>query len=300
MTIECRCPYCGGLCGFPAQHRGRRARCSRCDGRFIVPDRSGQTPEKAKEEQGCPQEGFYYSALVLNWKAFVKPENVISIVFFASMVSLQYFFGWADMSAVLPGFVLNMPIGTITMILTWGALLWYYQESLMQMTAGESQLPALELDAGFAFLGNVFKSFYAFILSFALAVLPFTLISVLLEAAKINIPFFGIVLLIGGLYLFPMLLLTLSSAPDVLSILRLWSLIRPIVRAPLAYLFTAAVTAAALLALAGSIYAGLELKDAGQIPWFYLLGCLAVQVFMVFAMRTVGLFYQHYECWFGW
>ncbi len=300
MTIECRCPYCGGLCGFHSEHSGRRARCSRCDGRFIVPQESGQIPAKVEEIEGSPQEGFYRSALILNWKVFGKPHSTVSIVFFASMVCLQYFFGWGDMSAVLPGFVLNMPIGTITMVLTWGALFWYYTECVLQMTAGESELPELELDAGFAFLGNVFRSIYYFLVSLILAALPFTLISVLFEWVGLEISFFNWIILVGGLYLFPMMFLTLQASPDLLYILRVNNILRPILRAPAAYLFTAVVTTLALLGLMGSVYVGLELKDAGGVPWFYLLGCLAVQVFMVFAMRTLGLFYQHYACYFGW
>lgn len=299
MSIICRCPHCQNLCAFKDEHVGRRATCGKCQNKFIVPEQN-QTPEKVAADAGKPVEGFYTSVFIYNWNVFLRPENAPSLVFLIAMVFFQYFAGWSDTSFSLPGFAVNLPVGWITMILTWGSLFWYYIETVHQMTVGEESLPELDLGSGFSFIWTVIRSIYFFMVSLVLAELPFVLAGTLMEQAGLTFPGMHIALSLAGLYLFPMVLLTLSSADNFLWVFRIDALVIPIVRAPAAYTLTSLMACSAVIGLYGMMLWGMSLKDNGEVPWYYLFVSVTLQVYMIFAMRTVGLFYRHYRCWFKW
>jgi hypothetical protein len=104
-------------------------------------------------------------------------------------------------------------------------------------------------------------------------------------------------LMFGGLFLFPVAILTVAVGKDLMMLRPDYFLI-PIFRAFGPYLVTAVLLGAAVVV---QIYAK---QYSGQFSAAaiggYLLLNLAVQVIALIAMRSIGLFFRHYSCLLPW
>jgi len=301
MTITFHCPHCGGLCAFDEKHAGRRARCTSCQQRFIIPSESGAEAQKLEPVKGEPVGGFYREAFVRSWNIFVKPSSVTGLVFVAAAVTFKFFLRDADYSFSAPGgYVVHLPVGWIVTITAWGCLCWYYMEIMQWAAFDMDELPEVDMGTGFEFLWNVFKSIYLFIVALIVAELPFVVIVAILRKMGIDWPGLFQVLVLAGLVSFPMMILTLSTGPQLWLVFRLDYIWVPIVKASRPYAVTAG-----LVVLAGVLQwltvAYSELSGSNKfIVGLHLAANLGAQVVVIIAMRAIGLFYRHYSCYFPW
>ena len=94
MTIEFNCPNCDSIIGFAEQHAGKRAQCTTCGQRFVIPSKNYEKAQKIKppkEEKGEPIPGFYRAVFIDNWKIFFNPKNITGFFFILTMVVFKFF-----------------------------------------------------------------------------------------------------------------------------------------------------------------------------------------------------------------
>ncbi len=301
MTIAFKCPKCDRLCAFADNHAGRRARCTNCQQRFIIPSQSGAEVQKAEPVRGEPVGGFYREVFVRSWKLFVKPSSATGLVFVAAAVTFKFFLRDADYSfGVSGGYVVHLPVGWIVTITAWGCLFWYYMEIIQGAAFDMDELPEVDIGAGFEFLWNIFKSIYLFIVAVIVAELPFVVIVAILRKMGVEWPGLFQVLMLAGLLSFPMVILTLTTGPQLWMVFRLDYIWVPIVKAFRPYAVTAGlVVLGGVLQWVTVDYNQLA-AESKTVVSLHLAGHLGAQIVVIIAMRTIGLFYRHYSCYFSW
>ncbi len=301
MAITFQCPHCGNLCAFEAKYVGRRARCTKCMQRFIIPSGNNAPVEKVLEKPGVPISGFYRSVFIGSRKVLWGRDNILVAVFIIAMVTFKFFIGHFNFSFLVPGFAVNIPIDWITIIICWGGLFWFYMAVVESAALGFDELPDIEMGEGLAWIVTIIKSNYLFIVALILAELPFMVaITVLREKFGVDWAWLRHGLLLAGFFFFPMILLTISSAEQLWMVFRPDYIVVPICRAFRAYLVcTGLVGVAVVMQLVTVEYGALEDARWWLVAAHLLFDILAVIV-AVLAMRSVGLFYRHYSCYFRW
>jgi DNA-directed RNA polymerase subunit RPC12/RpoP len=109
MTVEFNCPHCGALIAFDSRHAGRRAKCLRCEQKFLIPAQSFEKAEKIAPEpkpKEDPIPGFYRAVLVDSWKVFFHPQSVTPLAFVIAVVGFKFFLA---PGGVLPELCLGIP-----------------------------------------------------------------------------------------------------------------------------------------------------------------------------------------------
>ena len=297
MTIKFDCPNCDAVIGFADKHRGKRAHCARCGQHFIIPSESDTTAEKVKpsEEKSDPIPGFYRAALIDSWKLFVKARNATGLIFVMAAVSFKFFTGHTDYSCTMYGFRFQAPTGLIITLTAWGCLFWYYMEIIHSTAIDYDELPDVNMGDIFGFIWNVIKSLFVF---------SFTLIAVLLPC----IVYIGIakeqgvisqVLAMIGLFVFPMAILIISISGDTTIVLRVDYILKPIAKAFWPYLIVVALFVVVWELQLRTIEYGQLLGRGPLVVGFHLLTNFAVQMLVLVAMRSIGLFYRHYSRFFS-
>lgn len=302
MTIKFYCPNCNAIIAFDSKHIGKRARCLKCGQLLIIPQRSDETPKKIKalpEPKGDPVPGFYYAVFIDSWKIFFDPRNATSILFVITVVSFKFFLAIACC------------MNYISFVVIWGWLLAFYLNIIYETAFEINYLPQIQLSSG-DFLGltalawYVLKPFLIFLYTMFIVQLPFIIALAMLAdkgltyenmwEAQTGLHLLLQALLIFGLFLFPMAILTTAVGKD-LTLLRPDYILIPIFKAPVSYLvIVALLVAAALLENQTTQFEGAPLaKTAAD-----LVLNIAVQVVAIIAMRSIGLFYRHYSCYFKW
>ncbi|MHC4482346.1 MAG: hypothetical protein ACYSW4_02235 [Planctomycetota bacterium] len=298
MTIKFDCPNCYALIAFDDKHRGKRARCLTCGQILVIPSKDGETPQIIEPviEKAEPLPGFYRAVFVDCWKLFIDPENVTSLVFVAAVVCFKFFLARAICCC-----------GHITFFIVWGWLFGFYLNIIYESAFGIDKLPEIYLGTGITFLWYIVKPFLIFSLTMAAVLLPFFITLSLLHNRGLtydNIwqPGIGLhsilqILFVLGLFVFPVAVLTVAVGRDV-TLLRPDYLFAPIRRAFIPYL-----TAVVLLVAFGVIEMQTSQYDS-QLPLTITAGRLTlnllVQIIAIIAMRSIGLFYRHYNCHFSW
>ena len=167
-------------------------------------------------------------------------------------------------------------------------------------------MPQIEVGTSITFLWYVLAPFLTFGFTLFLVELPFIAVLGLAQSHGVTLgdvwsgdtPLHLLlrVLLIAGLSVFPAAILTTAVGKDFF-LLRPDYLLAPIFRAFLPYM-----TVAALLALTCFMewhtiqYTG---ADPATMAVHLALN-LAVQVVAILTMRSIGLLYRHYACYFKW
>jgi len=302
MTISFNCPKCGNLCAFPDKHAGKRARCMKCQQVFIIPDKDGQKPEKLKTNppNHDPLPGFYHTVFINSWKIFVRPANATGLVFVATAVCLKFFAGHVDYSFNFPGFRFQAPLGLIISVAVWGALFWYYMEIICSTAFEEDQLPETYMGDFFGFVCNIVKCVYLFLLALAIAELPFYIILSMLKKAGVETPWLGHVLMVAGLFIFPMVVLALSVGRDMCMVFRPDYIFMPIMRALWPYVVVTGLVMVAALLQWETVGYGRIIGESKSVVAMHLTANIAVQALLLIAVRAIGLFYRHYSCYFRW
>lgn len=301
MTITFKCPECGQLCAFGDQHAGKRAKCLSCQERFVIPSQSGEQAQKAEPDRGEPVPGFYREVFVRSWKTFLKPSSVTGLVFVAAAVTFKFFLRDADCSFPVPGgYVVHLPVGWIVTITAWGCLCWYYMEIIGGATIDEDELPGVDMGMGFEFVWNIIKSIYLFVVALIVAELPFVVIITILGKMGLEWSALSHVLLLVGLFSFPMVILILTTADQLWMVFRPDYIWRPITKALRPYLVTAGlVMLAAVLQWLTVGYSELPGRTR-TVVGLHLAANIGVQIIAIIAMRSVGLFCRHYGCYLAW
>ena len=106
MTIQFNCPNCDAVIGFDNKHRGKRAQCTTCGQRFIIPSKDLEMAKKIEppKENFDPEPGFYRAIFLDSLKLFIRPQNLTGLVFVTAAVCFKFFIGYVDYSFTLPGF----------------------------------------------------------------------------------------------------------------------------------------------------------------------------------------------------
>lgn len=298
MTIRFYCPNCDALIAFADKHIGKRARCLTCGQIFIIPSGDNETPQKIEPqiEKAEPMPGFYRAALVDSLKLFIDPENLTSLAFVAAAVCFKFFLARAVCCC-----------GYITFFIVWGWLFAFYLNIIYETAFEIDKLPEIYLGTDVTFLWYVIKPFLIFFFTMAAVQLPFIIALKLLHdkgptyynmwEAQTSLHLLLQALFILGLFFFPMAILTTAVGKDI-TLLRPDYIFAPVFRAFIPYLIVVALLAAAAV---------LEMQTSqyeGEIPLVIIAGRLtlnlAVQIIAIIAMRSIGLFYRHYNCHLRW
>lgn len=297
MTITFRCPKCQTLCAFDVQYAGRRARCNTCNLLFIIPAVSGQEPKLYDPPADEPVSGYYRAVFVQSWRMFVNPANVTGFVFIAAIVCLKFFVGHADYSFTLPGLRIQLPIGQVATVITWGLLAWYFMELIHTTMLDDDELPVVEFGGGFAFFGIVIKSIYFFVVAIIIVELPFLILIGILEAAPFKLPeLVRLLLLVVGIFAFPMAILTLAAGRQIYMVFWPPYIVGPIIKAFRPYFVSAALVMAAGLFNIKTVDYGSLLGRSRVVVAMHLLVNFGSIAFTMIAMRSIGLFCRHYSC----
>jgi len=293
MTIQFFCPNCNEIIGFPDKHAGKRARCTTCGRLFIIPSENYKKPKKVEppKEKGEPLPGFYHAVFVDNWKLFFDSENTTSLVFVIAVVCFKFFTAGSPCCA----FVTHYAI--------WGWLLGFYLNIIYETAFEIDKLPEIYLGTSITFLWYIIKPFFLFTLTMAVVQLPFIIAFVLrkdegLTLENIRQAEFGLlhILFILGLFLFPIAILTTVIGKDIF-MFRPDYLLAPVFKAFVPYVVTVLLLiAAALLETQTTQYTGAGLLTTAG----HLAMNSAVQLIAIIAMRSIGLFYRHYNCHLAW
>ncbi|MFZ2146082.1 MAG: hypothetical protein WAV28_02585 [Sedimentisphaerales bacterium] len=293
MTIQFFCLNCNEIIGFPDKHAGKRARCTNCGQLFIIPAESYKKPKKVEppKEKGEPLPGFYRAVFVDNWKLFFDKENVTSLVFVIAVVCFKFFTAGSCCCAYATHFAV------------WGWLFGFYLNIIYETAFEIDKLPEIYLGTSITFLWYIIKPLFLFSLTMAVVQLLCIIRFIMLKEQGLSFEDilqseFGLlhVLFIFGLFLFPIAILTTAIGRDI-SMFRPDYLLRPLFKAFVPYIVTVVLlTAAAFLETRTTQYTHAALTTTAG----HLAMNLAVQVIAIFAMRSIGLFYRHYNCHLKW
>jgi len=297
MTIQFKCPKCGSLIAFADKHAGKSARCLNCNQQLVIPAKTGQTPQtiEPKVEPEFPLPGFYHAVLVESWKIFLDRENVTTLVFVTAAVFFKFF------SASI------CCLGYLVYFAAWGYLFGLYLNIISDTAVGIDKLPEIEPGTSITFLWHIIKPIFVFV--FAVLIVQLPLVIALAFFQNYGITWENIwetptavnlvlrALFIAGLFLFPAAILAAAVVEDLPELFRLDRLITPAFRAIVPYTITVG-----LLAIASF----LETKTtqySSKAPMLSVAGNLALnlaeQVVAIIAMRSIGLFYRHFACYFA-
>ena len=298
MTIEFNCPKCNAVIGFADQHAGKQAHCTACEQKFIIPDKSFEKAKKIKPpvEEFEPEPGFYRAVFIDNWKLFFRPQNVTGLVFVTAAVCFKFFTGHVDYSFTFGGFRAQGSVGLVITLASWGCLLWFYMEMICSTATDFEELPDVDMGGLFGFIWNIVKSLFVFATVFTIVELPCIITVTISGQENMLSNILGYV----GLFFFPIAILTVSIVGETTSLLRPDYIFKPVTKAFWPYLVTVGLFAlAAQLQLLMSGYNKIRGESSFNIA-LHLLANLAVQALLIISMRTIGLFYRHYSCYFKW
>lgn len=306
MTITFNCPKCGQICAFEHIYAGRAARCTKCNERFIIPSRDYEKPKLVKYERSRPVAGFYKAMLVKTWPIMFKKASAASMTFLVFLVTLRFFISHMDYSIPAPGFVLNIPIGWLTLIITWGCELWYFMEIIETTAMNYDDLIEGDLGTGFEFIGEVIKSIYVFVCALIISELPFLILAGLLQKLGIDSAWLLYPIVCGGVLILPVVLLILNSGQEIYNVFRPDYIIKPPLRMFGPYLVIVLVLLAAFVIEwisenVGILFVSYRPDEPPMIIIIlHYLGNLLAMLLMVMVMRGIGLFSRHYACALPW
>ncbi len=295
MTIQFFCPNSNEIIGFDDKHSGKRALCTNCGQLFIIPTEDYKKPKKVElskeKEKGEPMPGFYRAVFVDNWKLFFDSENVTPLVFVIAVVCFKFFTAGSPCCAF------------VTHYAVWGWLLGFYLNIIYETAFEIEKLPEIYLGTSITFVWYIIKPFFLFSITMAVVQLPFIITLVLFKDEGLTFENFrqaefGLlhILFILGLFLFPIAILTTAVGKDI-TMFRPDYFLVPVFKAFVPYVVTV------LLLIATALLETQTRQDTGS-GLLTTAGHLAInfagQVIAIIAMRSIGLFYRHYNCHLAW
>ena len=303
MTIQFKCPTCNAVIAFRDKHIGKRARCLTCRQLFVIPAKDHEIPQKIKpqpEAKGQPIPGFYRAVFIDCWKLFVKPQNVTGLVFVIAAVSFKFFTGHTDYSCTVGGFRIQAPIGLVVTLAAWGCLFWYYMEIISSTAFEVEELPEVYMGGFFGFIWNIVKSLCTFAIALLIVQLPCIIFLVISTKDGNNWPVITHILTIAGLFVFPIAILTFSVGREISMMFRPDYLFKPIANAFWPYLTVVGLFVLVWELQSRTVGYGQLIGRGSLAIGLHLFANLAVQALFLVSMRSIGLFYRHYNCHFPW
>jgi predicted RNA-binding Zn-ribbon protein involved in translation (DUF1610 family) len=298
MAIRFNCPKCGSLIAFADKHAGKTAKCLSCGQQLVIPEKSNQTPRviEPKEEPQLPLPGFYHAVFVESWKIFFDRDNFKTIVFVIAAVCFKFF------SAGLPC------LAFVVYFAAWGYLFGFYLMIIYETAVGSDKFPEIEVGTGITFLWYIIKPLFLFVITLLIVELPCYIVLWIAGRDDSTLEsmwhfqnladFLLVPLFVGGLFVFPVGILTVAMMNDLVELFRLKSFLVPIIKAFWPYLTVVAILAAACLIEANAKQYAPTAKEPALLIAGKLAVNLAGQAVAIISMRTIGLFYRHYECFF--
>ena len=299
MTIEFNCPKCDSLIAFPDKHAGRTARCLSCQQRLVIPQESFQKPQLIETPPDpaslIPQPGFYRAVFIDTWKIFAESTNAATLAFIIAAVCFKFFLGRGPCC-----------IGFISHFVIWGWLFGLYLNIIYETAFDEDILPQIYLGDSITFLWHIFGPIVKFVFTMLVVQLPFIISLAVLQDKGITYENllqrgFGIhnllqFFFIAGVFVFPMAILTIAVGQS-LELLRPDRLFHPMLKAPIPYIVT--VLLLLLFSMVEIKAVPFNLQPAGKAAMLLAFN-LFVQLVAIFAMRSIGLFFRHYQCYLKW
>ena len=302
MTIRFNCPSCNELIAFADKHSGKRAHCATCGQQFIIPsgDKGKIKKIKSPKERAVPLPGFYRAVFVDSRRLFTNQENITGLVFIAVAVCVKFFMAGMNYTMTIPGqayvFNIPIPIGHVLHVAAWGFLFWYYMKIIYSIAYEHEKLPDVILGGFNGLVWRIAKSVYTFILILLVVELPYFIAALISNWMDVELPVLENVLMFAGLFLFPVAILTAAVGKD-LTLLRPDYFLITITRAFMPYLVTAVLLGAGIvLQMYASQYSG----QSAAVATGHLLLNFAVQVIILVAICSIGLFFRHYSCLLPW
>lgn len=305
MTIKFYCPNCDALIAFDSKHTGKRARCLSCGQIFIIPAKDDEKPKKIKPEpeRTEPLPGFYRALFIDSWKVFFDPENLTTLVFVIAIVSFKFFLA-TELCCM----------NYISFIVVWGWLLQFYLNIIYETAYEVEQLPQIYFAASAAlgeaaYLWYIIKPFLIFFFTMIMVQFPFIIALKLLQDkgltsqnmwdAHTGLHLLLQVLFISGLFLFPMAVLTTAVGKDI-TLLRPDYILKPVLKAFIPYIIVVGwLVAFGVLEMQTSQFSILGEETVSSAAGKLTFN-LVVQAVAIIAMRSIGLFYRHYNCYLKW
>jgi hypothetical protein len=306
MSIEFNCPKCNALIAFDDKHAGKRARCATCEHRFIIPEASFQKPSRASQPteeapKDVPIPGFYRAALIGSWGVLFRWNTLVGLVFISAAVGFKFFVAHVDYSFVLMdrlSFIL--PFGLIVRILCWGILFWIYLESIVLGALDVDALPDMDIDGYGDLTRKAIRSVFAFFIALVFCLLP-AVLYLLFSGKGYSLGMtHGLANL--GLFFLPMCILAVGVNQNTQVLCRIDLLFAPVTKAFFPYLICAAM-------VMGVWFLQMKMHNAGDpalaeasasLKTLHLAMHLGIQILALVAMRSLGLYYRHYQCYFKW
>ncbi len=295
MAITFNCPTCGRFCGVPEHFVGRRARCTHCDCRFIVPAESGKPAQPVKIVAAAPPGGFFQAIIFDNIKAIFHTLSLPGVALCFAMAGFQYFVGNTDYSVMMPGFGLFLPLGWITQLITLGCTCYYLLDIIGTTYLEVDVLPDIEIGYGFAFFGDVLRSLYLVLVAVVLAFMPALAIGSMMESWHINNTCLKVLIFFASSWLLAIWMAMFGMELPAWSIYRIDLIVRTIVKTWKPYLLTAFITMVAFGCWVPSLW--LFHASAELVSWktaLQLGGRMASVFLMLVSMRTIGLYCRYY------
>jgi hypothetical protein len=185
-------------------------------------------------------------------------------------------------------------------VLCWGILFWYYLESIILGALDVDSLPDVEIDGYSDFIRKAIGSVFAFMMVLLFCMLPTVLY--LVFAGRGHSPGIANGLANLGLFFLPMCILAVGVNQDTQVLCRIDILFAPVTKAFFPYATCAAM-------VMGVWFLQMKMHNAGDpaledasvsLKALYLFLHLGIQVLALVAMRSLGLYYRHYQCYFKW
>jgi len=295
MAITFNCPQCGRFCGVPEHFVGKRARCTHCHCRFIVPAESGKPAQPVKIVAAPPPGGFFQAVIFDNCRALFHPLSLPGVALCLAMAGFQYFVGNTDYSVMMPGFGLFLPLGWITQIITLGCTCYYLLDIIGTTYLEVDVLPDIEIGYGFAFFWDVFRSLYLFLVAVILAFMPALTIGAMMESWHINNIWLRVLIFFASSWLLAIWMAMFGMELPSWSIYRIDLIVRTIVKTWKPYLLTAFITLIAFGCWVPGLWLFSGKAEVVSIQTGWQLGWRLISVFlMLVSMRTIGLYCRYY------
>ena len=304
MTIEFNCPKCDSVIAFADQHAGKRAKCTTCNQKFLIPEKSFDKVKKIKppkEKLSDPIPGFYHAALIDNWKLFLNYKNYTGIIFLMVAGIFYYFTGHRNFEmhvTTQSGGVITifLPFGWLCTGLSWGFIFFYYREIIYAIGYDQDNFPQVVLEGFYSFIWKVASSCYSLFVIFVAVSLPSIIIYTIFKNVFELNHTLSIFIYSFSLLFLPVAIMNVAIGKDLM-LLRPDYLIKQVARGFTPYLVVYIYLSTAIFMQLFSIQ--FIPKDPTQIGVGFILHIVS-QLMLIFAIRAIGLFYRHYSCHATW
>jgi hypothetical protein len=302
MTIQFNCPNCDSVIGFEDKYSGKRAQCTTCGERFIIPAKNFEKAEKIepREEVSKPEPGFYRAVFIDSLKLFIRPDNATGLIFVAAAVCFKFFAGHLDYSWTVGYFRFQAPVGFVVTLAAWGCLFWYYLEIICSTAVEVDELPDVDMGGFFGFIWYIARSLFIFAVTLIIAELPCIIFISIENSTGLKSTSVRIILSLAGLFIFPIAILTVSVTSDIAILFRLKNMFKPVLKAFWPYSITVFLFVLAWQLQLMTIEYGSLIGREKLVIGLHLFANLGVQALALISMRAIGLFYRHYSCYFPW